>query len=244
MMTLIKFISLAIVTIALNACQFNSYPFNKGVRGNGVVVSEQRNSNESFKTIEVSTGIDLFLTQSETPSISVQADENIQEFIITKIENETLKIYMDKNTHHVASKKVVVNFNTIEQIIATSGSEVFSTNTLKVPSLDLSTSSGSEMKLFVETQVLSSSSTSGSDLILEGNTKEFIGSSSSGSHLNASKLTAEICDTKASSGSNLSIKCLEVFTAKASSGARIKNYETALKNNIKSSSGGDIVFEN
>ena len=243
-MTLIKFISLAIVTIALNACQFNSYPFNKGVRGNGVVVTEQRDSNESFKTIEVSTGIDLFLTQSETPSISVQADENIQEFIITKIENETLKIYMDKSTHHVASKKVVVNFITIEQIKATSGSEVFSTNTLKVPSLDLSTSSGSEMKLSVNTHRINSSSSSGSDLILEGNTKEFIGNSSSGSDLNASKLTAEFCETKASSGSNLSIKCLEEFNAKASSGARIKNHETAVKNDVKSSSGGSIDTKN
>ena len=240
MMTLIKFISLTIVSLALSACQFNSFPFNKGVRGNGLVVTEQRNSNEPFNSIEVSTGIDLFLTQSETPSISVQADENIQEFIITEVENETLKIYMDKSTYHVASKKVVVNFISIEQIKASSGSDVFSTNTLSVPSLDLSTSSGSEMELTVETKRINSSSSSGSELTLKGNTKTFIGSSSSGSQLNASKLTAEFCETKASSGSNLSVNCQEKFDAKASSGAHIKNHFSAVKNSIKSSSGGSI----
>ena len=157
MMTLIKFISLAIVSLALNACQFNSFPFNKGVRGNGVVVSEQRSFNdESFNSIEVSNGIDLFLTQSESPSILVQADENIQELIITKIENGTLKIYMDKNSHNVASKKVIVNFITIKKLKASSGSEVFSTNTLKVPRLDLSTSSGSEIELSIETTYITS----------------------------------------------------------------------------------------
>jgi len=244
MITLIKFISITIVSLALNACQFNSYPFNKGVRGNGVVVTEQRNSNESFNSIEVSAGIDLFLTQSDSPSISVQADENIQELIITHIENETLKIYMDKSTHHVTSKKVVVNFMTIQQIKASSGSAVFSTNTLKVPSLDLSTSSGSEMKLSVETKHINSSSSSGSDLILEGNTKGFVGNSSSGSQIDASKLTAEFCETKASSGSNLSVKCLEEFNANASSGAHIENHETAVKNDVKSSSGGDIDTNN
>ena len=176
MMTLVKFISLTIVSLALSACQFNSFPFNKGVRGNGVVVTEQRPINGSFNSIEVSTGIDLFLTQSESPNISVQADENIQELIITEIKNETLKIYMDKSSHHVTSKKVVVNFLTIEQIKATTGSEVFSTNTLKVPSLDLSTSSGSEMELSVETRRISSSSSSGSELTLKGSTEEFIGS--------------------------------------------------------------------
>jgi len=244
MITLIKFISITIVSLALNACQFNSYPFNKGVRGNGVVVTEERNSNESFSSIEVSAGIDLFLTQSDSPSISVQADENIQELIITEIENETLKIYMDKSTHHVASKKVVVNFITIEQIKASSGSDVFSTNTLKVPSLDLSTSSGSEMELSVDTQLLSSSSSSGSELSLEGKTGKFIGNASSGSELNASKLIAEFCETKASSGSDLSIKCLEEFNANASSGAHIKNHEAAVKNVVKSSSGGSIDTHN
>ena len=240
MMTLIKFISLTIVSLALSACQFNSFPFNKGVRGNGVVVTEQRDSNESFNSIEVSTGIDLFLTQSPTPSISVQADENIQELIITEVENETLKIYMDKSTHHVASKKVLVNFITIETIKASSGSDVISTNTLNVPSLDLSTSSGSEMELTVDAKQINSSSSSGSELTLKGTTQTFIGNSSSGSRLNASKLTAEFCETKASSGSSLSVKCQKEFDAKASSGAHIKNNFSAVKNNIKSSSGGSI----
>ncbi len=240
MMTLIKFISLTIVSLALSACQFNSFPFNKGVRGNGVVVTEQRDTNESFNSIEVSTGIDLFLTQSPTPSISVQADENIQELIITEVENETLKIYMDKSTHHVASKKVLVNFITIETIKASSGSDVISTNTLNVPSLDLSTSSGSEMELTVATKQINSSSSSGSELTLKGTSESFTGSSSSGSQLNASKLIANYCETTASSGSNLSVNCSEELNAKASSGAHIKNNFSAVKNNIKSSSGGSI----
>ena len=244
MMTLIKFISLTIVSLALSACQFNSFPFNKGVRGNGVVVTEQRDTNESFNSIEVSTGIDLFLTQSPTPSISVQADENIQELIITEVENETLKIYMDKSTHHVASKKVLVNFITIETIKASSGSDVISTNTLNVPSLDLSTSSGSEIELTVETNYINSSSSSGSVLTLEGKTKEFVGNASSGSQLNASKLTAQFCEVKASSGADLSVKCSEEFDANASSGANIENHETSLKTSVKSSSGGHINTKN
>jgi hypothetical protein len=245
MMTLIKFISLVIVSLALNACQFNSFTFNKGVRGNGVVVTEERSFNdESFNRIEVSTGINLFLTQSDSPSISVQADENIQELIITKVENGTLKIFMDKSTHHVSSKKVVVNFITIDQVKASSGSEVFSTNTLKIPSLDLSSSSGSEIELTVETTHITSSSSSGSQLKLEGKTKEFVGNASSGSQLNASKLTAQFCEVKASSGADLSVKCLEEFDANASSGANIENYETSLKTSVKSSSGGHIHTKN
>ena len=57
------------------------------VTGNGISATESRNLNGSFNSIEVSTGIDLYLTQSQTTSISVKADKNIMEFINTEIEN-------------------------------------------------------------------------------------------------------------------------------------------------------------
>ena len=244
MMNLIKLISLAIVSLALNACQFNAFPFNKGVRGNGVVVTEQRTLTESYNAIDVSRGIDVYLTQNDTPSIAVQADENIQELIITKVENGTLKIYLDKSSHHVASKKVLVNFKTVESISASSGSYVLSTNTLKIPSIDISTSSGSQMELSLDTERINSSSSSGSDLTLEGISKNFVGNSSSGSQIDASKLITEYCDTKASSGSNLSVNCLEEFNGNASSGAHITNHESSIKTVVKSSSGGHIDTKN
>lgn len=244
MMTLVKLISIAIVTLALNSCQLNPFSFNSGVRGNGVVVTEQRTLTESFHTIKVSTGIDLFLTQSESPNLSVQSDENIQELIITEVENGTLKIYLDKNTHHVSAKKVMVHLKEIESINSSSGSYVYSTNTLKVPSLDLKSSSGSEMKLSVDTEKIASRSSSGAVMKLEGHTKDFVGNSSSGSQINASKLIADFCEVDASSGANLSVNCLESFNANASSGGHIKNHEFSIKTVVNSSSGGYIDTKN
>ena len=244
MMTLIKLISIAIVALAFNSCQINPFSFNSGVRGNGEVVSEQRTLTESFHTIKVSTGIDLFLTQSETPSLSVQSDENIQELIITEVENGTLKIYIDSKTHHVSAKKVMVHLKTIESINSSSGSYVYSTNTLKIPSLNLKSSSGSEMKLSVDTEKLSSRSSSGAVMKLEGYTKDFVGNSSSGSQINASKLMADFCEADASSGANLSVNCLESFNANASSGGHIKNHESSIKTVVNSSSGGHIDTKN
>ena len=244
MMTLVKLISIAIVTLALNSCQLNPFSFNSGVRGNGVVVTEQRTLTESFHTIKVSTGIDLFLTQSESPNLSVQSDENIQELIITEVENGTLKIYLDKNTHHVSAKKVMVHLKEIESINSLSGSYVYSTNTLKVPSLDLKSSSGSEMKLSVDTEKIASRSSSGAVMKLEGHTKDFVGNSSSGTQINASKLIADFYEADASSGANLSVNCLESFNANASSGGHIKNHESSIKTVVNSSSGGYIDTKN
>ena len=91
-------------------------------------------------------------------------------------------------------KKVMVHLKTIESINSSSGSYVYSTNTLKIPSLDLKSSSGSEMKLSVDTKKISGRSSSGAVMKLEGHTKDFVGKSSSGSQINASKLIADFCD--------------------------------------------------
>ena len=166
------------------------------------------------------------------------------EFINTEIEGETLKIFMKGNIKHKNAIKVMVHFKTIEQITASSGSDVFSTNSIKVSKLSLTTSSGSDMKLSVETDHLESNCSSGSNLTLEGVTRSFIGKSSSGSDLNASKLIAETCEANASSGANLSVNCLESFNANASSGGYIKNYGSSIKTVKNSSSGGKISTKN
>ena len=232
-----KLISIFILCSCIYSCQ-------KMVTGNGISATESRNLNGSFNSIEVSTGIDLYLTQSQTTSISVKADKNIMEFINTEIEGETLKIFMKGNIKHKNAIKVMVHFKTIEQITASSGSDVFSTNSIKVSKLGLTTSSGSDMKLSVETDHLESNCSSGSNLTLEGVTRSFIEKSSSGSDLNASKLIAETCEANASSGANLSVNCLESFNANASSGGYIKNYGSSIKTVKNSSSGGKISTKN
>ena len=156
-----KLISIFILCSCIYSCQ-------KMVTGNGISATESRNLNGSFNSIEVSTGIDLYLTQSQTTSITVKADKNLMEFINTEIEGETLKIFVKGNIKHKNAIKVMVHFKTIEQITASSGSDVFSTNSIKVSKIGLTTSSGSDMKLSVETDHLESYCSSGRNLTLEG----------------------------------------------------------------------------
>tara|TARA_B100000767_G_C19255408_1_gene324976 strand:- start:82 stop:384 length:303 start_codon:yes stop_codon:yes gene_type:complete len=96
------------------------------------------------------------------------------------------------------------------------------------------------MKLSVDTKKISSRSSSEAVMKLEGHTKYFVGKSSSGSQINALKLIADFCEADASSGADLSVNCLELFNANASSGGHIKNYESSIKTVVNSSSVGQI----
>lgn len=67
------------------------------VEGDRNVISEKRQVNEDFSKVKVSSGIDLYIKQGSKTSLTVEADENLHDIIITEVVGGKLKIYTEKN---------------------------------------------------------------------------------------------------------------------------------------------------
>jgi hypothetical protein len=214
--------------------------FGEGVDGNKNVVTEDRNISDDFSSIKVSQGLDLYITQSNAVSLSVEADENLHDLIMTKVENDVLSIYCTENIRRAASKKIMVSISDISAIKATSGSDVFSTNTIEVDNLELNTTSGADMKLDVKTQTLNCHSTSGSDIKVSGETTILIAEATSGSDITASSLRAETSKVKATSGADISVNTSKELTARATSGGDVRYSGNPEKVNKSDSSSGSV----
>lgn len=220
MNTLTKVLASIIMAIVMMSCNFDGN-FGMGVKGNGKVITEKRPLNSSFNSIKVSRGLDLYLTQSETESITVEADENLHELITTTIENNELIISATDNIGRSNSKKILVNFKNLNSIKTTSGSDVFSTNTIQVEDLELISTSGSDMELSINATSISCEATSGGEIELKGKTDIFIAEASSGGSIEAEDLVSLTAQVKASSGSDIVVNTSKL-TAKAFSGGDIK----------------------
>jgi hypothetical protein len=223
MTTISKFITALIMSLLLVSCQFNG-DFGFGVRGNGNVETVERSINDDFSEIRVSRGLDVYLTQGDNVSLLVEADENLHDIIITEVENGVLRITTDENIAFSKSKKVMLTFKDVTKIKATSGSDVFSTNTIVADNLELTTTSGSDMELDINVQVADCSSTSGSDLRVSGTTNKLYASATSGSDIKAGNLKAKVSEARATSGADITLNTSEELYAKATSGADIKYY--------------------
>jgi hypothetical protein len=238
MTTLVKIIVATLISISLFSCNFEMN-LGPGVKGNGDVKTENRTTNQPFTAIKATEGLDIYLTQSDTESIRVEADENLQDIIVTEVIDGVLKIHTKQNIGRCTSKKVMVSFRDISSITSTSGSDVSSTNTITTENLDLESTSGSDMRLDVNTTSLNCKSTSGSDLKLSGKTINFIAEATSGSDIKAEDLIAESSQVKATSGAGITVNTTKELTANATSGADIKylgNPEVVNKNNSSSGS--------
>ncbi len=197
-----------------------------------------------FSSVKVSTGIDLFLTMGDAEAVKVVADENIIDNIKTEVENGTLKIYVKNRPfswNWNRTQKVYVTLKKLENLDASSGSDVISENTLKGKSIRISSSSGSDVKLKLEYEEVHMDSSSGSDASLSGTCKELVASSSSGSDINAQDLRSQNCHVSVSSGADAVVYVSEELEADASSGGDIRYLGNPKTKNINESSGGDVA---
>jgi len=213
------------------------------IEGNKNVISINRDISDDFTKVKVSAGIELIIDQGNEVSLTVEADENLHDIIITEVEDGKLKIYTEKNIWRSASKKVYLTVNTLEELKASSGSNVITTNVLKATDLHIGSSSGARLTLEVTAVNLTSTTSSGASTNLDVNAKSVISSSSSGSNMKIKGKTTNH-ETSASSGSSINAYNLlsKNVTTKVSSGASISVHASESIDG-KASSGGSISFE-
>ena len=237
--TIIQFSALFFLTI-LSSCGLDM--LNR-IEGNNNVISIDRDIDENFTKVRVSTGIELIIDQGNEVSLTVEADENLHDIIITEVEDGKLKIYTEKNIWKSASKKVYLTVNTLEELKASSGSSIKTSNELNATNLTVGSSSGASVNLKIKAVNLNSKTSSGASANLDVNATNVVSESSSGSTMKIKGETSTH-ETNASSGSSINAYRLvsKNVTAKVSSGASISVYASENING-RASSGGSISFE-
>ncbi len=232
-----KFIIATITALLFASCNLNV----NTIEGSGNVTTEKRIVQGDFKRISVSNAIDLVIEQSDATEITVEADDNLQKEIETKVENGTLIIKCKFSSfRNITMKKVTVKMPSLEKIEASSASTVQSKNVFQGENIDLESSSAATMDLNLESDNISATSSSGSSINVQGKALKIQTRASSGASVDAAKLFANEVNADVSSGGSINVHPIVSLNAEASSGGHI-NYDITPKSiEKKSSSGGSI----
>lgn len=226
--------------LLLTSCHIN---FGDGKKGSGNIVEQTRNITEDFKFIEVSTGVEVLVEQSDTKSVVVETDDNLQELIITKVENGVLYVKSSEGYSSDETPKITVKMPIISGLSTTSGSTLKSLNKLITENIAVKSSSGSEIDVEVEADHITVETTSGSTAEVSGKALKLETSSSSGSSLDASNLLANDVISQSTSGSSTAVHPILSLDGKASSGSSV-GYKNVPKTLAKEeSSGGSVSKE-
>jgi hypothetical protein len=226
-----------IIILAISSC--TNAQFWRTVEGHGKVVTKERKT-DSFTGLKVSSGIDVYLKQGNDETVTVEADENLHEYILTEVRGGVLNVYSEYNIRDAERKRVYVTMKEVNSVKTTSAGDVIGETSISGDKLELSASSAGDIKLDLKVKSLEIDISSSGDISLTGETDILRADLSSAGDLNAYDLKAREADISVSSAGDADINVSERITARASSAGDI-NYKGDPKYvDVHSSSAGGI----
>ena len=168
-----------VVLLFLSAC---------GAAGSGNVVTQDRDV-DSFSSVDASSGIHMELTVDPTASesVSVTFDDNLQDHVVTRVDDQTLVVTLENVTGSIGGGRFVeVTMPGLEEFTASGGSQVTGTGTadaytftgsggadadlgeLQATSVEIDCSGGADCGVFAS-ESLTGVASGGADVNVNGN---------------------------------------------------------------------------
>ncbi len=200
---------------------------------------------QGFSAIEISGGIDLFLSQGSEDAIAVSAAaEKFRDKIKTEVKNGTLVIWYEQDKFNLNSGnkklKAYVSFKAINKLHASGASDVLVIGTITVNTLKLDLSGASDFKGNVKIDDLDIDLSGASDVSIEGSVTTLKIDASGASDLKGFNLSSEDCVVDASGACDINITVNKTFSAEASGASSVHYKGNAVVKKVNSSGASSI----
>ena len=97
------------------------------IHGSGKIVKQTRTLEECSGVILQNTG-NIYLTQADTQSISIEADDNIINKVETELDGENLEVGLKKGNYENISCKIYVSLKSISKMLINGSGNIVATN--------------------------------------------------------------------------------------------------------------------
>ena len=208
-------------------------------KSSGNVVEQERNFS-GFNAIEVSSGVDIVLSQGSSEKVVVKTDAENQDKIHIQQSGSILKISVKSGLSNPTELDVYITVKNLSKITARAGSDVVGSEKLSLGDLEVNMSAGSDLELDLDANSLVCHLTGGSDANLVGTVKRFEVKAQGGSDIEAKKLKTQDCKLRLSGASDAVVTVNGNLDMEASGSSDIRYYGSASVVHSKASGGSDI----
>lgn len=163
-------LSAALLIFILSSCN----PFHKTIQGDGNVTTSTRNIS-SVSNIECSGSYNVQLTQGSPTSVKIEADQNLQDWIVTDVTGDKLRIHSKEDVNLDPSQKIKVYITTdkLERFQLDGDGEAVTTNKFTGGDhLNLGIAGNGNIHFDVNTPTVSSNISGSGDIYLTGETRD------------------------------------------------------------------------
>ena len=224
--------------------------FGKGIKGSGNIVTRTIDAPD-FDRVDAARAVKVVITGKATGKITIEADDNIMEYVVVEAKGGRLTATIDKSVNNVSNADVTVTVpanGRIRALDASSAARITSEVTLTADKFSIDASSAARIDAAVKSTscTVAASSASNIDAAIETGSCT-VGASSaskitlkgSAAKLSAAEFTVADCSVDTSSAAKATVNCTGKLRAEASSGSSIR-YTGDCQTSISKSSGGSV----
>ena len=200
---------------------------------------------KDFHGIEVSSAINLYLSQGNEEAVAVSAvDTKYRDLIKTEVVNGVLKIYLDRDGWKWSSGdkklKAYVSIKTIDRLSGSGASDIMVDGYLSGTKFDVRLSGASDFKGGIKFDEVSLDQSGASDVTINGTAHHLTIEASGASNVKGYDLVTEECSVRASGASDIKISVNKELNAKATGASSISYKGDGVIRDLHSSGASSI----
>ncbi|NAS30237.1 DUF2807 domain-containing protein [Flavobacteriaceae bacterium R38] len=215
----------------------------KRIKGNGDVITKERNVGD-YDRITVSGHINVELISGQEGQLTIEAEENFMEYILTEVKDGKLKIRIKKNYNLKPSRgeKIVITvpYEDISSVALSGSGNVISKDVIKSNSFSAYVSGSGGMNLDLNTSNIEGKVSGSGNLRLKGKTSDINFKVSGSGNIQAYELIADNADILASGSGNIRVFCEESIKARVSGSGNVLYKGNPDREDSKVSGSGNI----
>ncbi|MBL0738043.1 DUF2807 domain-containing protein [Flavobacterium sp. GN10] len=213
------------------------------VQGNGKIVTETRSTGD-YDGIKIAGSFDVDLVSGKEGKITIKGEENLLAVIKVEVEDNSLKIYVEKGTQIRTSNgkiQVTVTFEKISELSLAGSGDIKSKDVIKNDNLAVKLSGSGNFNLPVDTNNLELHVSGSGNIHLKGTADKLTTKLSGSGDIDASALKSKIVEANVSGSGNSKVTCAESITARVAGSGNIKYIGNPEKRDVKVSGSGTIT---
>ncbi|MDO1500814.1 head GIN domain-containing protein [Winogradskyella maritima] len=215
----------------------------KGVKGNGNMTTDTRNVGD-YDAIKCAGFMDFKLVQGSEGTIKVEAESNLQEYIITEVKNGALSIRVKtgKNLKPSKNKMIVITipYESVNKVSLSGSGDVWNEGTIKASNLNVSLSGSGDIILNVEATDLKGSVSGSGDLTLKGSATNLDANVTGSGDFHGFDLNSVNTDASVTGSGDADVRVSGNFKARVTGSGDIEYRGTPTKEDIKVIGSGSV----
>lgn len=235
----ILFLAVFFLTLTTANAQWWS---SEKVKGNGEMETKTR-STGSYDGVELVGSMNVVLVAGSEGKLTVEAESNLQEYILTEVHNGTLKISTedDVNLRPTKEIKITVPFESIDHVSLTGSGDIWNSDVIKGKDFHMSVTGSGDMQLNLDVQDLEGRITGSGDIEVKGKAQSLDCKITGSGDFKAYDLRAENVEARISGSGDVQVYAGNSLKASVAGSGDIIYKGSPQKQDFKTSGSGKVA---